>query len=131
MVDVEKSGNGFGAGLLGDLSTQDAQRIVEQTKVAVDQAMDQASEFIRERPIVCLAGALALGYIIGKIVDMGETRVKVEGSDQEATEESFPTEYKEVQGTKQAMKFTVKRDGKLYLDHLGRLARKSRRKAVN
>jgi ElaB/YqjD/DUF883 family membrane-anchored ribosome-binding protein len=68
MVDVEKSGNGSGAGIFGDLSTQDAQRIVEQTKAAVDQAVDQASEFIRERPIVCLAGALALGYLIGKIV---------------------------------------------------------------
>jgi ElaB/YqjD/DUF883 family membrane-anchored ribosome-binding protein len=68
MIDVEKAGNGFGAGMLGDLSAQDAQRIMEQTKVAVDQALDQASEFIRERPIVCLAGALALGYVIGKIV---------------------------------------------------------------
>ncbi|HEX9602866.1 MAG TPA: hypothetical protein VF973_03875 [Myxococcales bacterium] len=68
MVDVEKSGNGFGAGMLGDLSAQDAQRIMEQTKVAVDQALDRASEFICERPIVCLAGALALGYVIGKIV---------------------------------------------------------------
>jgi ElaB/YqjD/DUF883 family membrane-anchored ribosome-binding protein len=68
MIDVEKSGNGFGAGMLGDLSAQDAQRIMEQTKVAVDQALDQVSEFIRERPIVCLAGALALGYVIGKIV---------------------------------------------------------------
>jgi ElaB/YqjD/DUF883 family membrane-anchored ribosome-binding protein len=68
MIDVEKAGNGLGAGMLGDLSAQDAQRIMEQTKVAVDQALDQASEFIRERPIVCLAGALALGYVIGKIV---------------------------------------------------------------
>ena len=68
MVDVEKSGNGSGAGIFGDLSTQDAQRIVEQTKAAVDQAVDQASEFIRERPIVCLAGALALGYLVGKLV---------------------------------------------------------------
>jgi hypothetical protein len=68
MVDVEKSGNGFGAGLLGDFGTEDAQRIVEQTKVAVDQAVNQASEFIRERPMLCLAGALALGYVIGKIV---------------------------------------------------------------
>ena len=48
MVDVEKSGNGFGAGLLGDLSAQDAQRIVEQTKVAVDQAMDQAFRAVNE-----------------------------------------------------------------------------------
>lgn len=68
MVDVEKSGNGSGAGFLGDLNTQEAQRIVEQTKVAVDQALDQAAEFIRERPIVCLAGALALGYLVGKLV---------------------------------------------------------------
>jgi len=45
-----------------------------------------------------------------------ETRVKVEGSDQEATEESFPTEYKDVQGTKQAIKFTVKRDSKLFVE---------------
>ena len=68
MVDVEKSGNGSGVGFLGDLSAQDAQRMVEQTKVAVDQALDQAAEFIRERPIVCLAGALAIGYLVGKLV---------------------------------------------------------------
>ena len=45
-----------------------------------------------------------------------ETRVKDEGSGQEVTEETFPGEYKDVQGTKQAMKFTVKRDGKLYME---------------
>jgi hypothetical protein len=45
-----------------------------------------------------------------------ETQVKLEGSDQEVTEESFPSEYKDVQGTKQAMKFTVKRAGKLYVE---------------
>jgi ElaB/YqjD/DUF883 family membrane-anchored ribosome-binding protein len=67
-MDVEKSGNGFGTGLLGDFRAEDAQRIMEQTKVAVDQAVNDASEFIRERPMLCLAGALALGYVIGKIV---------------------------------------------------------------
>ncbi|QJW92743.1 hypothetical protein [Frigoriglobus tundricola] len=45
-----------------------------------------------------------------------ESRVKEEGSGQEVTEESFPSEYKEIQGTKQAMKFTVKRNGKLYME---------------
>jgi hypothetical protein len=45
-----------------------------------------------------------------------ETRVKDEGSGQEVTEENFPSEYKEVQGVKHAMKFTVKRDGKLFLE---------------
>jgi len=68
MVDVEKSGDGSGAGLLGDFGAEDAQRIMEQTKEAMNQAVDQASEFIRERPMLCLAGALALGYVIGKIV---------------------------------------------------------------
>lgn len=45
-----------------------------------------------------------------------ETRVKDEGSGQELTEENYPSEYKEVQGTKQPMKFTVKRDGKLWVE---------------
>jgi hypothetical protein len=45
-----------------------------------------------------------------------ETRVKDEGSGQEVTEETFPSGYKEVEGTKQSMKFTVKRDGKLFLE---------------
>jgi hypothetical protein len=45
-----------------------------------------------------------------------ETRVKDEGSGQEVTEESFLGDYQEVRGTKQSMKFTVKRDGKLYVE---------------
>jgi hypothetical protein len=47
---------------------------------------------------------------------MYESRVKDEGSGQEVTEETFPSDYKEVQGTKQAVKFTTKRDGKLYME---------------
>jgi hypothetical protein len=45
-----------------------------------------------------------------------EHRVKDEGSGQEVTEENFPIDYKDVEGTKQAMKFLVKRDGKLFID---------------
>jgi ElaB/YqjD/DUF883 family membrane-anchored ribosome-binding protein len=67
MVDVEKTGRGFGAGILGDISSQDPQQVIEQTKQAVDQAVEQVSDFIREKPIACLAGALALGYLFGKI----------------------------------------------------------------
>jgi hypothetical protein len=44
-----------------------------------------------------------------------ETRVKDEGG-KEVTEETFYSEYKEVQGTKQPMKFLVHRDGKVYLE---------------
>lgn len=45
-----------------------------------------------------------------------EAMVKLDGSDQEVIEETFPSDYKEVQGTQQAMKFVVKRDGKLYME---------------
>ena len=41
---------------------------MEQTRAAVEHAVETASDFIRERPILCLAGAVALGYVIGKIV---------------------------------------------------------------
>jgi hypothetical protein len=45
-----------------------------------------------------------------------EHRARDAATGQEVTEEYFPSEYKEVEGTKQAMKFTVKRDGKLFLE---------------
>jgi hypothetical protein len=45
-----------------------------------------------------------------------ESRVKDEGSGQEVNEEHFLSDYKEVQGTKQAGKVVTKRDGKLYLE---------------
>jgi ElaB/YqjD/DUF883 family membrane-anchored ribosome-binding protein len=57
-----------GGGILSNVNIEEAQQVIEQTRAAVDQAVETASEFIRERPIVCLAGALALGYLIGKIV---------------------------------------------------------------
>jgi ElaB/YqjD/DUF883 family membrane-anchored ribosome-binding protein len=66
-----QSPNGQGAasgGILSNVNIEEAQQVIEQTRAAVDQAVETASEFIRERPIVCLAGALALGYLIGKIV---------------------------------------------------------------
>jgi hypothetical protein len=44
-----------------------------------------------------------------------EARVK-DDDGQEVTEETFLGEYKDVQGTRQATKFTIKRDGKLYLE---------------
>jgi ElaB/YqjD/DUF883 family membrane-anchored ribosome-binding protein len=56
------------AGILGDVRIEDAQRYIEQGREALDQAVDTAESFIRERPLVCLAGALAIGYVIGKIV---------------------------------------------------------------
>jgi hypothetical protein len=45
-----------------------------------------------------------------------EHRVKDEGTGQEVTEENYPSGYKAVQGTNQAMKFVTKRDGKLHVE---------------
>src|SRR5437764_1190135 len=44
-----------------------------------------------------------------------ECRVE-DDNGQEVTEETLLDDYKEVQGTKQAMKLTIKRDGNLYLE---------------
>ena len=71
MAIESQSPNGQGAtggGILSNVNIEDAQQVIEQTRAAVDHAMETASEFIRERPIFCLAGALAIGYVIGKIV---------------------------------------------------------------
>jgi hypothetical protein len=42
--------------------------------------------------------------------------VNDEGSGREVTQETYPSDYKDVQGTKQSQKFIVKRDSKLYLE---------------
>ena len=62
------NGQGGVAGILNHLNADDAQQVMDQTREVMDHAIATASDFIRERPIVCLAGALALGYVIGKIV---------------------------------------------------------------
>lgn len=70
MAIESQSANGQGgvSGILNNLNIEDAQQVMEQTRAAVDQALESAAVFIRERPIMCLAGALAIGYAIGKIV---------------------------------------------------------------
>ena len=66
-TDVQGTNGQNAAGMLGNLNIEDAQQMMEQTRAAVDQAVETASDFIRERPVICLAGALALGYVIGKL----------------------------------------------------------------
>jgi hypothetical protein len=69
MATEAQGGNGPGtaAKILSNFNPEDAQQMLEQGREALDQALSTAAEFIRERPIVCLAGALAFGYLIGKI----------------------------------------------------------------
>jgi ElaB/YqjD/DUF883 family membrane-anchored ribosome-binding protein len=67
---IESQGaNGQGAaGFINNLNADDAQKMIDQSRVAVEHAMETAATFIRERPIVCLAGAVAIGYLVGKLV---------------------------------------------------------------
>jgi ElaB/YqjD/DUF883 family membrane-anchored ribosome-binding protein len=69
MAIESQGGNGQGvAGVLNHLNVDEAEQVMEQTREAVDHALSAAAEFIRERPILCLAGAIAIGYVVGKIV---------------------------------------------------------------
>jgi ElaB/YqjD/DUF883 family membrane-anchored ribosome-binding protein len=69
MATETQGSNGHGASSIVDhLNTDEAQQMFDQSRAAMEQAVDKAGDFIRERPLVCLAGALAVGYLIGKIV---------------------------------------------------------------
>jgi len=61
------NGHGAAARILSSFNPEEAQQMLEQGREAMDQALGTAADFIRERPLACLAGALALGYLIGKI----------------------------------------------------------------
>ncbi len=66
-MDMNQSANGHPAAAL-DQAADEATQMAEQARQALEAAQEQVAGFIRERPLVCLAGALALGYVIGKIV---------------------------------------------------------------
>ena len=67
-MEFETQANGHPASALSGGMSDEASQMAEQARVALEQAQEQVTTFIRERPLVCLAGALALGYVIGKIV---------------------------------------------------------------
>jgi len=69
MATEQQGSNGQGAAarILSSFNPEDAQQMLEQGREAMDQALSAAADFIRGRPITCLAGAIALGYLIGKI----------------------------------------------------------------
>lgn len=40
---------------------------VETARAEVDRYVQTASNFVRERPVACLLGAVAVGFLIGRI----------------------------------------------------------------
>ena len=71
-MDFATPGNGNGQSGAPAVNAQqigdEAAQMAEQARAALEQAQEQVSNFIREKPLLCLAGALALGYVVGKIV---------------------------------------------------------------
>ena len=68
MADVQSTTTGGIAASLDKLNVGNARRVIDETRAAMDERVETAATFIRERPIVCLAAALAIGYLVGKIV---------------------------------------------------------------
>jgi ElaB/YqjD/DUF883 family membrane-anchored ribosome-binding protein len=66
-MEIENQGNGHNPAAIGQM-TDEAAQMAEQARVALEQAQEHVTNFIRERPLVCLAGALAIGYVVGKLV---------------------------------------------------------------
>ena len=57
-------GNGA---LMPDENSAQLQELVENARAEIDRYVNTAADFIRERPVACVAGALALGFIVGKL----------------------------------------------------------------
>lgn len=43
------------------------QEALENARAELDRYVNTAADFIRERPVACVAGAVAIGFLIGKI----------------------------------------------------------------
>lgn len=66
----EKSatGNGGMQHNTGPLAGRDdMDEVMERARAEVDRYVTVAADFIRERPLASLAGAVAIGFLIGKI----------------------------------------------------------------
>jgi len=53
------------------MANQAIERVEEQLQAAKDVLADvdvKVRTFVKERPVLCLAGAVAIGYVVGKLV---------------------------------------------------------------
>jgi ElaB/YqjD/DUF883 family membrane-anchored ribosome-binding protein len=72
MATESQGSNGHGASsgassFVHNLNFDDAQQMLDNSRVMVEEAVEKAGQFVRQRPLLCLAGAVAIGYLIGKI----------------------------------------------------------------
>jgi ElaB/YqjD/DUF883 family membrane-anchored ribosome-binding protein len=58
--------NGNGSALTPEEGQVQIQELIENARAEVDRYVSTAADFIRERPVACVAGALAVGFLVGK-----------------------------------------------------------------
>jgi ElaB/YqjD/DUF883 family membrane-anchored ribosome-binding protein len=56
-----------GSALNTDEGQVQVQELIENARVEVERYVNTAADFIRERPVACVAGALAVGFLVGKL----------------------------------------------------------------
>jgi ElaB/YqjD/DUF883 family membrane-anchored ribosome-binding protein len=63
--------NGNGHADTGTLSTDETQEQLqeafENARAEIDRYVSTAADFVRSRPVVCIAGAVAIGFLVGKL----------------------------------------------------------------
>lgn len=64
----EPNAAGDGAeGTAAEEERQELDQVLANARAELDRYVSVAADFVRERPMACLAGAVAVGYLVGKL----------------------------------------------------------------
>lgn len=68
-MGIQTTNNRYGTKSIDDMSElgQQADRQLERFKDKAASLADQAATFIRERPTAALIGAVAIGFLVGRV----------------------------------------------------------------
>lgn len=58
------NGNARQSAMMGE---HDMDQAMERARTEMDRYMSMAADFIRERPVASLAGAIAIGFVVGRL----------------------------------------------------------------
>jgi ElaB/YqjD/DUF883 family membrane-anchored ribosome-binding protein len=53
--------------MMGEDQRAQLEEAMENARAELDRYVSMASDFIRERPVACIAGAVAVGFLVGKL----------------------------------------------------------------
>lgn len=65
--DGGMNGNGPAETPMMPAKMEELQETLERAREELDHYVERASDFIRERPVVAVVGAVAVGWLIGRI----------------------------------------------------------------